>query len=267
MTSNSTTREGWSTRRPSRCYGSETGHSTWGSNWSCCPPNTTERVDDDNNTRCYLDDPGDKLSSDFPNQCANSSLVLWSDSGNYFCCEETLVGFMNKDEYKGCGAEGEVREAVGDGTVVKIVDQHGKPTATETSTSTSISTSTSMSSASTSPLPSTSSSSVSSTNKGAIAGGVVGGVGGALLIMGIIWFFLRRRRLTRAGFSTSAGVGQFPRGQSNQMVELDGGLGQKELPDSSRPSEVIKAVVYAFRVELVEGMDIENKSSKLNDKD
>ncbi|KAB8251628.1 hypothetical protein BDV35DRAFT_337981 [Aspergillus flavus] len=41
-------------------------------------------------------------------------------------------------------------------------------------------------------------SSGSSTNKGAIAGGVVGGVCGVLIIIGIIWFLLRRRRLSSA---------------------------------------------------------------------
>jgi hypothetical protein len=56
----------------------------------------------------------------------------------------------------------------------------------------------------------------SSTNKGAIAGGVVGGVCGALLIIGLIWFFLRRRRSSSAKkHEVSEYTGSQPSGYSS----------------------------------------------------
>src|SRR4051794_24809393 len=53
------------------------------------------------------------------------------------------------------------------------------------------------------------SSSSSTTDKGPIIGGVVGGIGGALIIVAGIWFTFRRRKSTKTGESEPAkGTGQ-----------------------------------------------------------
>ena len=49
-----------------------------------------------------------------------------------------------------------------------------------------------------------------STNAGAIAGGVVGGVGGIALIAALVWFFLRRRRKENSADGTASDFDQGP---------------------------------------------------------
>jgi LPXTG-motif cell wall-anchored protein len=66
-----------------------------------------------------------------------------------------------------------------------------KPTSSSSASST---TSTSSSSSSSTGAPTSSPTAKSSSNTGAIAGGVVGGIGGLALIIGALWFFLRRRK-------------------------------------------------------------------------
>src|SRR4030095_10785409 len=66
------------------------------------------------------------------------------------------------------------------------------PIATSTNSSSSPSGTSSPSSSATS-----GSSSSTSSNAGAIAGGVVGGIAGLALIVGLLWFFIRRRKQSR----------------------------------------------------------------------
>lgn len=116
MSAPPSSRTGWPIRRQARCYGFETGHHTWDKYWSCCPPHTEEFIDKDSKTYCYLDDTAkDKdlespaMKAAFPSQCANSTQVLWAYDGNYFCCEDSLTGFVNEWVSLGCAPEEEVR--------------------------------------------------------------------------------------------------------------------------------------------------------------
>jgi hypothetical protein len=67
-----------------------------------------------------------------------------------------------------------------------------------------------------------------STNKGAIAGGVVGGVAGLALIMGLLWFFIARRKKQKTGEKGQAEVTTQP---LQPMPELPSGTrdGRSEL--------------------------------------
>ncbi|KAB8223723.1 hypothetical protein BDV33DRAFT_200386 [Aspergillus novoparasiticus] len=167
---------GYPNRRAGSCLSNESGHHTWDKWWTCCPPGTTYE-DYDGTTRCQLS----TTTGEVPEQCANSSSTLWWKD-NYFCCDPQLVGFANEHGSFGCSTQSDVYNGYSNGTMTNANQrpQTASPTSSATSSSAS------------------SESSGSSTSKGAIAGGVVGGVCGVLIIIGIIWFLLRRRRLSSA---------------------------------------------------------------------
>lgn len=88
----------------------------------------------------------------------------------------------------------------------------------------------------------------SSINKGAIAGGIVGGICGALIIAGMVWFFCRRRRSKTLKIDEAAPVTsnspslqqdtrhmEFPNeleDNDHEPSEIDGSRERKELPSS-----------------------------------
>lgn len=91
----------------------------------------------------------------------------------------------------------------------------------------------------------------SATNKGAIAGGVIGGVCGALIIAGIIWFFCRRHRPKTRKIEEAAPVAsnspslqrdarlvEFPNELGDDDLEpseIGGSRERKEMPSSMQP--------------------------------
>ncbi|KAE8421486.1 hypothetical protein BDV36DRAFT_292136 [Aspergillus pseudocaelatus] len=248
-------RDGWAARRANLCEDTETGHPTW-DNWStCCPAGTSFFTDNDNNTGCRIE----KTTTKIPKQCADPALILYSDDYGYFCCASGLIGFNNKEGYKGCATLDEYNKGHDEGTMTRVI-QEGKLTASTTSAASSTSSQTSISTTTSEPSSTSTGSESSlpqgsSTNAGAIAGGVVGGVCGALLIVGLIWFFLRRRRrrrhsspaaqpdYTNASYNPLALYAQ-PKGYSNTpsaanysgtSAELHNNPTRPELLGSTRP--------------------------------
>ncbi|KAE8378024.1 hypothetical protein BDV26DRAFT_292626 [Aspergillus bertholletiae] len=157
-----------------------------------------------------------------PKQCADVTLILYSDSQGYLSRAPGLIGFSNKQGYYGCATLDDFSQGQSEGIMTRAI-QEGKSrensrlqslciprtqrirainaisvstTATPPSSvssqvtrSTTTAKTSSTSGRSESPV-----SQGSSRNTGAFAGGVVGGVCGALLIVRVIWFVLRRGR-------------------------------------------------------------------------
>lgn len=182
---------GYPIRRVSECLQSETTNTTWHP-WVVCCPNTLSPVNYGNNEQCnaHITDTGP-----VPYDCANSTWNLWSHAG-YFCCEKDQAGFWISDKdnwaYTSYGCEKE-----------SLVRRNASLSIANLQTSPSMLCSLSFrllfsfsflclvhvchgTKSSQAPKP--------GPNKGAIAGGVVGGVCGLLIIIGLIWFFYRRRR-------------------------------------------------------------------------
>ncbi|PLB43325.1 hypothetical protein P170DRAFT_481274 [Aspergillus steynii IBT 23096] len=264
MSSDSYSQDGYAARRPGSdgCLDTEIGETAW-DGWSlCCPGDTSI-----NELWCQYSDESDRETVDFPEQCANSSLALWEDGEVSWCCEEGEKGFRFYDGHKGCATEAEFDEGEEDEllTAVQQVTQSERTvtvfkssfstsTASAPTTPTdSISTSnTAAPTTSTSSEPSSSSASTS-TNKGTIAGAVVGGAGGAFIIVGIVWFLLRlrKRHLARTSkpenpvpSTSQPEIPPDPReaiqpeGDSDPPAELDGNL-RAELDGGSVPKKPV----------------------------
>lgn len=115
-------RDGWAARRENQCDDYETGVGSWG-NWViCCPSGTTLVLDVDNNTGCST---GKNAPANFPTQCADPSLLLYLDPTGYFCCASGLIGFINKNSWKGCATLNEFNKGREDGTMTRAT-QSGK---------------------------------------------------------------------------------------------------------------------------------------------
>ncbi|RJE20838.1 hypothetical protein PHISCL_06829 [Aspergillus sclerotialis] len=171
--------DGYSLRRNNSCHAADQELNcgkTWGTFHRCCPFGTN----------CAKD--GQCRTTNLPpeeKRCANSSWSLYY-ANDYFCCDYRQKAFKWKENsYVGCAPEGfHLDNALT--TLPAIVSGI---TATSTST---IASSTSQTAGPTTSAASSDSSS-SGTNKGAIAGGVVGGVAGVAIIGILFWFVMRRR--------------------------------------------------------------------------
>ncbi|KAJ5376741.1 hypothetical protein N7509_013627 [Penicillium cosmopolitanum] len=234
-----TSRTGWAARRANKCDSDENGAHSWDKWQKCCPAGMKITVDSENNSGCSFGDP----PANFPEQCADPDLVLWYDNWGKFCCDADLKGFATKKEHwKGCATSDEFNAMYAAGNITNISQKAMSP-----DTTTSASTLTSQTSASTTTSESSSTSADSeshgsSTNKGAIAGGVVGGVCGALLILGLLWFFLRRRRsssvtkheVSEYAASQPSGYSSPPGYRSSTQGELYGTATSHEVPGTCR---------------------------------
>ncbi|KAJ5402979.1 uncharacterized protein N7487_008875 [Penicillium crustosum] len=169
----------------------------------CCP---TSNTCNDQNTGICCPDKGDcrqEISS--PEHCANATWDLYRNyDGGHFCCEQDQYGFNRTGGGVGCGTKQDLEEE--SRTSVSLVSLGTTPTPsssvisssslTPTSSTASTSSTTSSNSPMSSSSPASSSSptpSSSSSNTGAIAGGVVGGVAGLAIILALLWYFMRRR--------------------------------------------------------------------------
>ncbi|KAK1142452.1 hypothetical protein N8T08_007814 [Aspergillus melleus] len=242
----SNTRDGWAARRAGGCFESEKEKTTWDEWWACCPPGTQSFTDGDNNSGCGIKGP----PKETPTLCANSTLVLWSDDTGYFCCDPDQTGFITDKAWKGCAPNDELDDVHRNKTLT-IANKEGR--SPEPTTSSSFTVSSELSTPTITSDPSSSSgspsstqpaeSSDSSTDKGAIAGGVVGGFFCALMIVGMVWLFLRWRRHHATAEGKNASISQPPGPKSSlpsgdgqyTSPELYGDPSQHELPGNHRP--------------------------------
>ncbi|KAJ5533114.1 hypothetical protein N7494_009666 [Penicillium frequentans] len=195
---------GYSIRNNGTCASTEVDcGQTWHPYHACCPAGTfcpsgqSNVICCDSNANCldyFKDDP----------HCANSTANLYKANG-YFCCAEGLSAFELKTGFVGCTDD---ISALGAGASLLAISSSGSttPTATPTSSASSRATtpvlttaSTTKAAASTSPTSTALSNkgSSSTTNTGAIAGAVVGSVAAVVIIVGLLWFFLRHRSKAR----------------------------------------------------------------------
>ncbi|KAI0154868.1 hypothetical protein GGR57DRAFT_511828 [Xylariaceae sp. FL1272] len=167
--------QGWAIRRNNSCYSGieqdcgETAHSYH----ACCPTSSkcSKRSKD------YVCCPdGEDCTADLTvgPYCANSSWVMFNNHG-FFCCDRGAVGY-NDSNADGCLAPG------------SDLPEGAVPLAALVQNKTSI----------TGPDDSGSGSgSGSSVSTGTIAGAVVGGVAGVLIILVLVWFLIRKRKKSK----------------------------------------------------------------------
>lgn len=118
----SQSRAGWAARREG-CLDSEYGEHTWAGWWACCPHGMDRSTDFENNSRCdFHDTHGQELK-----ECANSTLVLWSDEKGYFCCDPDLYGFHDSHSSKGCVTKSTLDEGVANGTMSSTTHEGSSP--------------------------------------------------------------------------------------------------------------------------------------------
>ncbi|KAJ5266284.1 hypothetical protein N7524_007302 [Penicillium chrysogenum] len=152
----------------------------------CCPTGAT--CSDANTGLCCPDEEDCRQEVSNPAHCANETWDLYRNyDGGHFCCEQGQYGFNRTQGGVGCGTEQELM--IESRTSLSPVSLGATPTPSSSPISSSSPTSSNSPTSSSSPA----SSSSSSSNAGAIAGGVVGGVAGLAIIVALLWYFMRRR--------------------------------------------------------------------------
>lgn len=73
----------------------------------------TRYVDAANNSRCDFSNTAETILT----QCANSSLIQWTDIKGSFCCEPGLYGFSDSAYSKGCVTQDTLQKGIADGTM------------------------------------------------------------------------------------------------------------------------------------------------------
>ncbi|KAI1265899.1 hypothetical protein F5Y18DRAFT_30863 [Xylariaceae sp. FL1019] len=171
--------QGWAVRRSNSCSSGieqdcgETAHS-----YHACCPKSSKCSKPSNDYVCCRD--GEDCTADLraTPYCANSSWVMFNNRG-FFCCDRGAVGY-NDSNVDGCLPpdsnlpDGAVPLAVLVQNKTSITGPDGPDGPDDPD-----------------------SDSRSSVSKGTIAGAVVGGVAGVLIILGVIWLLLRKRRKSK----------------------------------------------------------------------
>ncbi|PKY01089.1 hypothetical protein P168DRAFT_284633 [Aspergillus campestris IBT 28561] len=210
---------GYALRRNGSCLADEeiSCGKTWGDFSACCPKGTScpSKNSKWKNSICC---PGGGNCSNMlkkrPHCGNNETWNMFEHKGN-FCCEKGQTAFWNRDmdtEGYGCvSGQPDNPQYMVLGPVKQIRD------APETSDSNEIS-------------------------GGAIAGAVVGAVAGVVIIIGLVWFFLRRRRQARARAQPPSSFQDEGRTISPMYSKLDNGqpneLHSEPAKESTRPHEI-----------------------------
>lgn len=118
-------------------------------------------------------------------------------------------------------------------TQFEVYTTSGSPSTTETSVITTTSTSSSHSASATSTTSPNSDFQGSSINTGPIIGGVVGGIGGALLILVGIWFLFMRRRSSVAPKTLEMNEQASPVRCRGTLTELNSNVSRQEVLGST----------------------------------
>ncbi|KAJ5468766.1 hypothetical protein N7475_006518 [Penicillium sp. IBT 31633x] len=188
---------GLSVRRNGSCLSTEEEcGETWAPFHACCPLGT-KCPSGQNNVKCCPSnaDCSERVDN---THCANSTANVYKANG-WFCCPEGTEAFQRPNGWVGCTDD----ISTLDKNMSLLAIRYAASTSTPLPSSTMVSTTTSATSASAtstgqdSPTADAANTSSSSSNTGAIAGGVVGGVAGLAILAGLIWFLLRRRKTAR----------------------------------------------------------------------
>ncbi|KAJ5705381.1 hypothetical protein N7536_001070 [Penicillium majusculum] len=172
---------GYSLRRNDTCAVDESDCGlTWGSFHICCPGNTICPPSREigiccpDTTNCI--DDLDELCAD-----PTADLYFSDQSDGFFCCENDTEGF-NKDSgtHVGCAKTEDVHDFGADVKTMRAIIQSARPTSTSSIMSTS--------------RANNANTDTSHSNTGAIAGGVVGGIAGVVILIALAWYLLRRRK-------------------------------------------------------------------------
>ncbi|KAJ5383090.1 hypothetical protein N7517_001001 [Penicillium concentricum] len=233
---------GYPIRRNGTCVTGETILGpTWGPFQRCCPAYTTS--------------PGGVLPICCPTQldcssklrrkarCADHTAVLYfvEETDGNFCCADGTRGFRKTaNNNVGC-VKPEYKYALKEVEFLPPVSQYLLPTSTSSNTATATPTPTATAVSSTSGTDTNN----AKNNTGAIAGGVVGGVGGVAILIALVWLLLRRRK-KQAQASQSTERPPVPVSElsdatritelsdGNRITELSG-QSIPELPGSEKP--------------------------------
>ncbi|PLN86460.1 hypothetical protein BDW42DRAFT_190049 [Aspergillus taichungensis] len=205
---------GYALRRNGSCLASEEEScgETWGGFSGCCPSGTKCPSKDSKwkNSIC-CPDPGNcsNMLKKRPH-CGNETLNMFRHHKTYFCCEKGQKAFWNPktdSDGFGCGEPGNPEYMIL-GPVGQVRDDPAS----------------------------------SQISGGAIAGAVIGAVAGVAIIIGLIWFFLRRRRQARARAQPPSSFQEDGRTPSPMYSKLDNTqpseLHDEPAKESTRPHEL-----------------------------
>ncbi|KAJ5607897.1 hypothetical protein N7537_004516 [Penicillium hordei] len=231
--------EGYSMRRNGSCAGGETDcGKTWDSFRRCCPGNTECPAQPNSPGICCPTTKNCKAALDNKWRCADPTADLYfvEKTEGYFCCANDTRGLYTVSRnYAACAKAEDMNDLGVEVKTMKAIVQYTLPA----STSSNIATTTTLSSSTSGTITATSTSSnnantdTSHSNTGAIAGGVVGGIAGVIILIGLAWCLFRRRK-KHPQDSQSIQPPPGPASElsgSNQITELSG-QSIAELPGS-----------------------------------
>ncbi|OQE11093.1 hypothetical protein PENVUL_c003G08802 [Penicillium vulpinum] len=205
----------------------------------------------DGNTECPAEQPAPGVCCPTKEDCSASlyekercadptaDLYFTDQTKGSFCCANDTQGFYTSaNKYAGCVKAEDVNDLGVKVTAMRKAVPYTLPTSTssDTATATTLSSSTSGGITATSTSSNNGNTSTSQSNTGAIAGGVVGGIAGVIILIGLAWCLFRHRKKQKHPQDSQ----YIPRSQpplsemseSNRITELSG-QSVSELPASS----------------------------------
>ncbi|KAJ5705235.1 hypothetical protein N7536_000924 [Penicillium majusculum] len=192
--------EGYSLRRNGTCLDNERDcGGTWRSFRRCCPGNTHCPAEEGAPGICCPTTKNCEAALNNKARCANSTADLYNvqKTEGYFCCTDDTLGVYTVSRgYVGCAEAQDVNhlgEKVKTG-VAAVQYTISTSTSSNTATATTLSSSTPGTISATPTPTNNANTDTSHSNTGAIAGGVVGGIAGVVILIGLAWCLFRRRR-------------------------------------------------------------------------
>ncbi|OQE23322.1 hypothetical protein PENFLA_c011G01095 [Penicillium flavigenum] len=225
---------GYSLRRNFTCAD---GENDCGPTWNtssvsflrCCPGNTECPVGQKTPGICCPTEEDCSDLLDEKERCADPTADLYftDQTGGYFCCSNDTIGlYTSERQYAGCVKAEDVNDLGVKVTTMRKAVPYTLPASasSDTATATTLSSSTSGAIIATSTSSNNGNTGTSQPNVGAIAGGVVGGIAGVVILIGLAWCLFRRRKKQ-----------EYP--QDNQSIQPPP-VPVSELSDSNRITEL-----------------------------